>query len=117
MNLKQIRMECIMGKSDRELLELAARAAGHTLGPDWDCLPSGIFINGDDNFSGVEWNPLTDDGDALRLADSLDFIVDFSRFSVIKAEMFYLGHRDFVLGNNVNEAITRAAAKIGKEMK
>lgn len=45
--------------TDRELLELAAKAAGRRIDPidamhgpeDWVC-----------------WNPLTDDGDALRLA-------------------------------------------------
>ena len=43
---------------DRELLEAAARAAGMP----WDQW----VIDGDDS-----WNPLTDDGDALRLAVKL----------------------------------------------
>ena len=95
---------------DRELVELAAKAAGikgiwHRKG----------FVAYSGWVKGI-FNPLDDGGDALRLADSLEFIVDFSRFAVIEAERFYLGHRDFVLGNNVNEAITRAAAQIGKEM-
>jgi hypothetical protein len=52
--------------SDRELLEAAAKAAGLTLGAWSD--DYGAFM-----YRGVEpgkswWNPLTDDGDALRLA-------------------------------------------------
>ena len=53
--------------TDRELLELAAKAAGIEIDPidaqhepqDW-----------------VAWNPLTDDGDALRLAVKLKMTVD-----------------------------------------
>lgn len=51
-----------MSETDKELLELAAKAAGHQIDPidlrhepsEWIC-----------------WNPLTDDGDALRLAVKL----------------------------------------------
>lgn len=51
-----------MGETDRELLEKAAKAAGYALGV-WH---AGYFIAGQEPFRG--WNPLTDDGDALRLA-------------------------------------------------
>jgi len=47
--------------TDRELLELAAKAACYALAE----VPSGygsFLCKG-----GAEWNPLTDDGDALRL--------------------------------------------------
>lgn len=53
---------------DRELLELAAKAAGLTLrgwGEAWADEPGECGFQLDD-FS--RWNPLTDDGDALRLA-------------------------------------------------
>lgn len=51
---------------DRQLLEAAARAAGM----------SGVAVDYDDRLvfledgkpASIEWNPLTDDGDALRLA-------------------------------------------------
>ena len=110
--------------TDKELIELAAKAIGAKdyTDKDWpglclsgepDILPFYVNLRGG---GAIEWNPLTDDGDALRLADHLDLIVDFSRFAAIQADRFYLGHRDFALGNNVNEAITRAAAQIGKEM-
>lgn len=47
-------------QSDRELLELAAKAAGMRLSDDH------IWHEGAGQW--VRWNPLTDDGDALRLA-------------------------------------------------
>lgn len=53
--------------SDRELLELAAKAAGidvnGAMRADW--------LNGHSTY----WNPLTDDGDALRLAVKLNLRV------------------------------------------
>lgn len=55
-------------QTDRELLELAAKAAGMDV--RWyanDCLQVADKCNG---FAG-KWNPLTDDGDALRLAVKL----------------------------------------------
>lgn len=63
--------------SDRELLELAAKAAG--IVGKWERRPEFVqerwyFNVPYDNqgmLSGFEWNPLTDDGDALRLAVKL----------------------------------------------
>ena len=50
-------------KTERELLEAAAKAAGIAIEWDGDLpIPFG---------SDVAWNPLTDDGDALRLAVKL----------------------------------------------
>ena len=57
------RVEGIQMKTDRELLELAARAAGYQYMPANGC----IVVDG---IPGT-WNPLTDDGDALRLAVKL----------------------------------------------
>jgi hypothetical protein len=48
-----------------ELLILAARAAGYP--PEW----RGSIMVGTDDGAGRPWNPLTDDGDALRLAMNL----------------------------------------------
>jgi len=55
---------------DRELLELAAKAAGYDV-HDW--MPgAGMAINDARFINGISrWNPLTDDGDALRLAVKL----------------------------------------------
>lgn len=56
--------------TDRELLELAAKAAGL----EFDML-AGKPIRRDPDGQPVYWNPLTDDGNALRLAVTLDFRV------------------------------------------
>lgn len=61
---------CAMNDNDRELLERAAKAAG--LYDEWP-EPGGVQWNGRGLWRsgagrGVLWNPLTDDGDALRLA-------------------------------------------------
>lgn len=55
--------------SDRELLELAAKAAGLTIARWVDGVPQ---LASDTHQLGKMWNPLTDDGDALRLAVELD---------------------------------------------
>ncbi len=64
--------------NDRELLEKAAKAAGIDLQPDpysglmWVREKSG-------DRSGPVWNPLADDGDALRLAVKMGLQVDCMR--------------------------------------
>lgn len=58
--------------SDRELLELAAKAAGLS----WDSYGirgDGNWWNGSDYFE--SWDPLDDDGDAFRLAAKLDLSI------------------------------------------
>ena len=63
-----------MTTSDKEQLELAAKAAG--LYEEWPEPDFGIQWNGEGLWcfgqgQGELWNPLTDDGDALRLAVKL----------------------------------------------
>lgn len=66
--------------TDEELLELAAKAIGRT---DLRCVRE--FIQGElrvgmwDDLNEVVWNPLTDDGDAFRLACNL-------KISIIKPD-------------------------------
>ena len=55
--------------SDRELLQMAAKAAGMTLGAWREAF--GAFMYRDVAPGRGYWNPLTDDGDALRLAVKL----------------------------------------------
>jgi hypothetical protein len=108
-------------KTDRELLELAAKAAGI----DWDAEAvtgsgdfCGLFI-GDDTENPVFWNPLTDDGDALRLAVKLGIDVDFYK-STVEAWRVDIDHKAETYGECAREAtrraIVRAAAEIGAGM-
>ena len=65
--------------TDRELLELAAKAAGidGVWHEKWRCL---VYMGAPPFVGGVihhTWSPLTDDGDALRLAVQLQISVEF----------------------------------------
>jgi hypothetical protein len=62
--------------TDRELLELAAKAAGVEIAT-WSNCQAGGFLSKDCAPERRErfWNPLTDDGDALRLAVNLRLTV------------------------------------------
>jgi hypothetical protein len=104
--------------TDKELLELAAKAAVIEIiqwsGRDVGQESAAIMPHG------IEWNPLTDDGDALRLAVKL------------RMNVFHAGIRVFALDEEgdieeaegheldpyaaTRRAITRAAAEIGKVM-
>lgn len=110
--------------TDKELLEAAARAAGIHV---WRgrLQPDLLFRNaqsGDGVVTGVEWNPLTDDGDALRLAVKLN--LEFCRgLRGPKVEIAVLAmHGDICvaefLGDDPHAAtrrtIVRAAASIGQ---
>lgn len=75
--------------TDRELLELAAKAAGYTLtwgekymvGDDEvDCTDMPYIKSGEPDVGDAYWDPLTeDDGDALRLAVKLGIGVKYHR--------------------------------------
>ena len=74
--------------TDRELLEAAAKAAGlaltwgekYKLGDDIiDCTDIPYAASNQPDESDVHWNPLTDDGDALRLAVKLRLEVSWWR--------------------------------------
>jgi hypothetical protein len=59
-------------KTDRELLELAAKAAGNPQGTSRAYgSQGGLRME-----NGLYWNPLTDDGDAFRLAVKLELQLD-----------------------------------------
>jgi hypothetical protein len=101
--------------TDRELLELAAKAAG---------MPAHIDGVGFVMAHHPSWNPLTDDGDALRLAVKLGdtFLVKVGIFGQLDKTFC---HIDSVatrenLGTDpyaaTRRAIVRAAAEIGRNM-
>ena len=98
--------------TDRELLELAAKAAGYEYAKH-----GGYIVV--DGIPG-NWNPLTDDGDALRLAVKLDIVP-----RVINGVAFAWrdGVCDIQEPHNgdpyaaTRRAIVRTAAEIGRNMK
>jgi hypothetical protein len=61
--------------TDRELLELAAKAAGVEVEWRLGVREGGYYFGETGRW--LEWNPLTDDGDALRLAVALNLCVNF----------------------------------------
>ena len=95
--------------TDRELLELAAKAAGTEV--DFRFTFEGKY----ETHVG-KWNPLTDDGDALRLAVKLERFLDAGFWSkVFEARNgFDFGVDEFAA---TRRAIVRAAAEIGRSMK
>ncbi len=100
--------------TDKDLLELAAKAAGMTgvryspsFGMEKMIDPSRPKETGS---IGHGWNPLTDDGDALRLAVKLGL---FMRQAVKEIPRAEYGKDPYAA---TRRAITRAAAEIGKEM-
>ena len=111
--------------TDRELLELAAKAAGVRL-EEWNPTYRAYWV-------GDWWNPLDDDGDALRLAVKLGIVIyplahtsighsertgktNLARFGWLKSEKWYylvIEHTDDYY-KATRLAIVSAAAKIGK---
>ena len=99
--------------NDRELLELAAKAAGRI---DWDHAP---HIKSDEGDTRPWWNPLTDDGDALRLAVRLRLEIDIHHTGIAiltpNGINVLVGAEDEPDANAATRrAIVRAAAEIGR---
>jgi hypothetical protein len=113
--------------TDRELLKFAAKAAA---------LGRLVFSNGldDDGYDNgeltyiwyrdatgklIDWNPLTNDGDALRLAVKLKILIDprsqLKSASATSSYSFHSAHSDDYAATR--RAIVSAAAEIGKAMK
>jgi hypothetical protein len=109
--------------TDRDLLELAAKAAGYTLEEHFDV--HGNYwpwcVELDDY-----WCPLTDDGDALRLAVKLKFRVHIREIEV-SVDIYEGGawQNQVVAGvrwntdhyDTTRRAIVMAAAELGRNMK
>lgn len=110
--------------TDKKLLELAANAAGYALQDDDD---EGLsWVVWDENNNPTDWNPLTDDGDALRLAVKLNISFVEYKDTIVKsrAVSWTDGTARCSLwepeGNDpyaaTRRAIVRAAAEIGKTL-
>ena len=100
--------------TDRELLELAAKAAGalacwsSTL-DEWQKDLTDPYVGG------KKWNPLTDDGDALRLAVKLRMCVNIWKYFVdADGEVVDYQNDPYT---STRLAIVLAAAEHGKAMK
>lgn len=103
--------------TDKELLELAAKAADM----DVEYMEGMGFLhcfNEDDKV----WNPLTDDGDALRLSVKLNLVVDTYSLCVcyhssdLEIEEHYPQGVIHDIYAATRLAIVRAAAEIGKSL-
>ena len=93
-------------KTDRELLELAAKAAGmNTREFATDSITRWHWR---DDGTHTAWNPLTDDGDAFRLAVRLGL---FMRAAVREIPRDEYDAEPYAA---TRRAITRAAAAIGE---
>lgn len=106
-------------ETDRELMELAARAAGQERSAAGDLWS---------NARGMLWDPLTDDGDALRLAVKLGMEVyhadddgwaayashPTARGIAYAVEQYDQRPNGFAA---TRRAIVRAAAEIGRAMR
>jgi len=117
--------------SDRELLELAAKAAGIKL-RWWDNSRNGLRVCNDTGSvcKRLHWNPIEDDRDALRLAVKLGIDIEVNHESKTASTRWlnkkgnpasvtdyltvYFGDGDPYAATR--RAITRAAAEIGKAM-
>ena len=101
-------------QTDRELLELAAKAAGYQ-----SC---GMYEDGRIYLFGIQapWSPLTCDGDALRLAAVLKIDLEWQHednsveaYKRTKDSYLYCPSYDAC---DYKRAIVDVAAKLGKEM-
>lgn len=107
-----------MADTDRKLLELAAKAAGIEYA---GYCPAGLTFH-----HRGPWNPIDDDGDALRLAVRLGLEITNDRFQVIVTSGAWYDRCVDVPGASekkgvddyaaTRRAIVRAAAQTGKLM-
>ncbi|EPB7049527.1 hypothetical protein ACRRPB_000305 [Pseudomonas aeruginosa] len=111
--------------NDRTLLELAARAAG--LRSHWFFGEGeGLQVSRKNEGRRFNWNPLDDDGDALRLAVKLGLTVDIDLDESWTEIDYTADYQDKEIreghGGGTDPygatrlAIVRAAAEIGKSM-
>ena len=63
--------------NDRELLELAAETAGHSVRWHEDSYYGPTMEVMEDESGGPPWNPLTDDGDSFRLLAAMQASLEF----------------------------------------
>lgn len=112
--------------SDKKLLELAAKAVGIKI--TWcDGLPRNTtgFHPSKNIYAASFWNPLEDDGDALRMAIKLGLTLHVFHSGPIFVGQSITPFTELEIEESAGKdpyaatrrAIVRAAAEIGKEMK
>lgn len=100
--------------TDKELIEQAAKAAGFPLHV-WGSPGSENFVDMSKPPGQGRWNPLTDDGDALRLAAALRIDCEFTETAAGSRDFCYVELYEKHDGDRlaaVRRAIVRAAAAI-----
>lgn len=99
--------------TDRELLEMAAKAAGYQI--EW-VRNSGCYDRCEEEIGRETWDPLDDDGDALRLAVRLGLFSTQQGLGEFQA--FYSDEisRDHRPTTATRRAIVTIAAEIGRAM-
>lgn len=118
--------------TDRELLEFAAKACGWVY--SWlhngynqtsslrVCYSSNPMEG--TRFDKMDWNPLTDDGDAMRLAVEMRMTIDVHlwrdevqvrAYDKLRGGMYHVDESGET-GAATRRAVVRAAAEIGKAM-
>ena len=107
--------------SDRELLELAAKAAGLVIGFSKTSPEQGRpYVWNDEKKKGRWWNPIENDGDALRLAVSLRLSPMMRTLGCDTTDLNGTAGAYEKWGGNpyaaTRRAIVRAAAEIGRQM-
>lgn len=107
---------------ERELLELAAKAAGIPIHV-WGAKGKELIADMTEPDNHKLWNPLTDDGDALRLAVKLRMrlrVDDYGAAARINDKAQWAGCEAHIHGGieaATRRAIVRAAAEIGLQHK
>ncbi len=117
--------------TDKELLELDAKAAGISIkwNENWNCFMRDARPVQEFDSEWLPWRPLTDDGDALRLAVKLGLDVCIDSRQENEPHTHVIGFRDDHSSTTVDaienhgdpyaatrRAIVRAAAEIGKTL-
>lgn len=101
---------------DVELLELAAKAAGYQV--EW-VRNSGCFYRCEEEIGREQWDPLEDDGDALRLAVALRLdVFFFEGFREVHSSHCMIGESENWerYGDDPHAATRRAIVRAAAEM-
>lgn len=108
--------------NDRELLEMSAKACGIEIATWSNCQAGGFQTQ--EGARGKFWNPLDDDGDAMRLLTKLNLEIERSKLAD-RAYVGLVGEAPWVEYVNdeqdiyacTRRAIVCASAEIGRSMK